>query len=162
MSNSAVVQARHAEFINGISKVYRTLIDMNYLQPTEVSFGALVDFKVLRTLGLGDEAISLVGCLPYLSPGIRDQWSHSEDGIPIAPLSQALTYASDGLSELQDMRSVMNGMFQLRPHQIKIARCGSSEGEDAIYDLEDSELHCRLQHCVLLILIRVIDALEAH
>ncbi|KAK5708497.1 hypothetical protein LTR17_020628 [Elasticomyces elasticus] len=133
------LRSEHADLIQGMFRLYSTLIEMSYLQQEDVQIPqsgvdvpqAAIDH--LQTAGFGEDAIKLCQMLPALKTQMIEKWSWPEDGIPIAPGSQAVSYMVDSEPDAQDMRFIRNGEAEIADNDIKIARCGTSVGADRVY-----------------------------
>ncbi|KAK5689845.1 hypothetical protein LTR97_012605 [Elasticomyces elasticus] len=142
----STLRSEHADLVAGVSRLYSTLIGMSYLQQEDVHFpqpGVDVSQAAkdhLQTAGFGEDAIILCQLLPALTTQLLEKWSLSEDGIPVAPGSQAVSYLINSLPDIQDMRFIRNGEAEIAQNVLKIARCGASEGEDRVYRFAEKSL----------------------
>lgn len=138
-------RSEHAGLIDGLSTLYSTLVDMCYLETDDVHFpqagteSTQIDTAYLETAGFGEDAITLIEQLSGPSGRILHRWASSEAGIPLAPGSQAVSYVSDTVPDLQDMRYIRNGEVEIGENDFKISRCGGTTGEDRIYRFAESK-----------------------
>ncbi|KAK3646628.1 hypothetical protein LTR56_008392 [Elasticomyces elasticus] len=142
----SALRSEHADLIQGVSRLYSTLIGMSYLQHEDVHFAQPgVDVSQaakdhLRTAGFGEYAIMLCQLLPALTTQLLEKWSWSEDGIRFAPGRQAVSYLVNSVPDVQDMRFIRNGEAEITHNDFKLARCGASVGEDRVYRFAEKSL----------------------
>ncbi|KAK5720301.1 hypothetical protein LTR15_007574 [Elasticomyces elasticus] len=133
--------SEHADLIAGVSRLYSTLIGMSYLQQEDVHFpqpGVDVSQAAknhLQTAGVEEDAIILCQLLPALTKQLLEKWSCSEDGIPVTPGSQAMSYLVNSVPDVQDTRFIRNrgaGIAQndskQESHELTPLNCDDSDG----------------------------------
>nr|OQO25712.1 hypothetical protein B0A51_04556 [Rachicladosporium sp. CCFEE 5018] len=95
--DSATLAAEHEAFVTSVYEYYTTLIDLAYLDTTEVQFPlhagpgklALATAQLLAG-GVGPDAVDLLHLLPWVTLAARRK-AHDE-GLPVTQMSTAVTY----------------------------------------------------------------------
>lgn len=140
---------KHKALITGMSKIYDTLIAMQYISASDVIRPPIdkqsLPFAQLQSLGYESEVLALVQQLPVLRSEIV--WGFQEWGVELLPRSKAVTYFSDpGDPEfLNDLRwgdffktDDPNEMKWLHPWMLKLTECGQyGYGTSMIYNTRD-------------------------
>ena len=143
--------AEHHEIVSGYESIYGILIDLGFVQNTDVQVpphGTPKDpiaVAPLRAAGLDPGTIELIGRLPCFSNKIIEiqrDLPNDRDGIPIAPFSSATSYLL-GSGRHDEAREVgigpVGGEELLPPTAFKMTSTSDPDGYCLAYDLNDSE-----------------------
>jgi hypothetical protein len=88
------IHQKHESLINGLTKLYDTLIALHYISPIDVlrprHTNPPIRVAGLQKLGFDAEVISLVQLLPGLSHEVT--WGFRDKGIQLLPRSKAVHY----------------------------------------------------------------------
>lgn len=146
------IVAENSEIIHGMESIYGTLIEMGYVQNTDVQVPPHglpkepIAVAPLRAAGLLPKTIEIIGRLPCFTNEIIERQRESavsRDGIAIAPFSSAASYLL-GSGRHDEAREVGLGGQEsdgsLPATAFKLATTSSSEGYNLAYDLTDKTI----------------------
>lgn len=141
------VYIQHKELIIGLDQIYTTLQELHYLGSSDIQRKAnpsqIQSSDILRSKGLSQPAIDLLGYLTYPSNDILNQFDHLDQSLPIAPDSGAISYLRGVQnSELHYARSPFpfDEGTRLPPSAIKLTCSYNGIGFSYICDLDHSRL----------------------
>ena len=140
------IAAEHAEIIEGLDKVFGVLVEVGYVQNTDIQVPPHgppkdpIDMVGLRQSGLDTRTIELIGRLPCFTNDIiheQQKITGSQDGIPIAPSSASTSYLL-GTDLPEGFRNT--GSEELLPTSaFQITKATGQDGMNLAYDLETSK-----------------------
>lgn len=145
------VYSRHCGIIDGLSSLYDTLVQMQYLEAADVIRPphpqGIVDTVRLQQLGLDPEAIQLASLLPALRNEVV--WAYdAERGTQVAPRSKAVNYfvqspgtAGDQLQDHLSLADTINdgNAPRLPPWLLRLS-FGGITGINLIYNVRESKV----------------------
>jgi hypothetical protein len=120
------ISSQHESVIKGITRVYETLLKMQYIEASEIHLPPHADFpsETLMQIGIEPEVVALLRQLPYLD---------------IEGEITAYTNAYSYLDDVKEARQVTwEGENDLAPWAIRLSKCKAYpgvHGRTIIYDL---------------------------
>jgi hypothetical protein len=84
------IRSEHGAVLDGITKIYETLKEMQYVSPEQLKYPPHENFPAqeLASIGLEPEAIAIIRYLPYLDFDI----GCDHDRIDISPMTNSFSY----------------------------------------------------------------------
>ena len=134
--------SEHADFIEGLTKVYNTLIELDYVEPSDISFPPHPASALLlpSSSDASELEFDIYGLLQQI-PQFRAEViaAHAPSGGPqIVQNSRAITYLGD--VNVTALRETTPGSPDLLPSSIiRIAMSTSDTGSNIAYDMASSK-----------------------
>lgn len=146
--------SEHADFIKGLTNVYNTLIELDYVEPSDISFPPHPGGALLLPKSDSDELeFDIHGMLQEI-PQFRAEViaGHAPSGGPqIVQNSRAVTYLGD--VNVTALRATTSGSIDLLSSStVRIAVSTSETGSNIAYDMASSRLTLPLAADDLLVL----------
>ncbi|KAF2156644.1 hypothetical protein K461DRAFT_272707 [Myriangium duriaei CBS 260.36] len=131
-------RAEHADFLNGMHELYRSLVLMGYIEADDIAWEPESNDH-LAHYGYSREAIALIGAMPYPKNSYLQTLEQPPWGpfVPITPGSGPISY-SDKDRAYESRLMVYDDL--LPPSAVKITYFSVNEGELYIYDMVEKSI----------------------
>lgn len=129
------VAARHIDLIEGMTKIYNTLLKMRYFMSVNLwrlpHHSPPLAFQALETAGYTPEVVEVMQQLLYLDPS-----THCLGGVQVAPNSTAIAYTNPGHEVEYSRDPFLSGFNDIAPWSFRLTK-GGGLGIHYIYNTQD-------------------------